>query len=426
MKIEFAAFGFALAMTVAASAQAGNWGATRTLEGPFVVSSPPEAPRVVMNAQGHALLAWNATGRVRFADKRPGQAWGRSATVPGGGTGAGPVAVALGRNEVAAIAWTTVATRYVPSKLLVSLRVPGAAFGAATEVAPGAGVWQIELGASCDGSITLVWVDAQGVATSRHDGSGDGGACDGVPTGPWSAPQHLSAAQVGATLPDLAVNDAGAALVAWQQGSTILAALRPAAGVWGAAQAISEPTAFATWNARAVLDASGRAAVGYLDGNRMFVARAGADATWQPPVLVSGALSVSYPALEGTAAGDLVAAWQVLDAGNAGTVWQSSAPAGAAWSAPARLSGPSESAGWPSVAVAADGSAAIVAWVDDATNTARASVRAGAGWTRTTLGAGWWGGTVPVAAGAGRGMAGWAVPAPGNPNSASLVARPWQ
>jgi hypothetical protein len=425
MKTALSAFGLVLAL--AAAAQAGTWGATRPLEGPFAVASPPDAPRVVMNAPGHALLAWNATGRVRFADKRPGQAWSRSTTVPGGGTGAGPVAVALGRNEVAAIAWTTMATRYVPSKLLVSLRTPGGGFGAATEVAPGTGVWQIALGAACDGSVTLVWIDAQGVATSRRDGSGDGGACDGVPAaGPWSAPQHLSAAQVGATLPDLAVNDAGAALVAWQQGSTILAALRPAGGAWGAAQAVSEPTAFATWNAKAALDASGRAAVGYLDGNRMFVARAGADAAWQPPVLVSGTQSVYYPALGGTAAGELVAAWQVLDAGNAGAVWQSSAPVGAGWSAPARLSGPSESAGWPSMAVAADGSVAIVGWVDDATNTARAAVRSGAGWTRGTLGAGWWGGTVPVAAGAGRGMAGWAVPAPGNPNSASLVARSWQ
>lgn len=410
------------------AAQAGTWGASRTLEGPFAVSSPPEAPRVVMNRQGQALLAWNATGRVRYADKRPGQAWGRSATVPGASSGAGPVAAALGPGGVAAIAWTTVATRYVPSKLMVSLRVPGAGFGAATEVAPGTGVWQLEVGTACDGSVTLVWIDAQGVATARQDGSGDSGACDGRPAAtPWGAVQHLSAAQVGATLPSLAVNDAGAVLVAWQQGSSVLAALRPAGGGWGAAQQVSEPSALPAWNARAVLDAQGRAAVGWLDGNGMRVVRGDAAGAWGVPALVSGAQAVYYPALAGNAAGELVAVWQALDAGNRGSIWQSSAAADGGWSAPVRLSGASESAAWPSVALAADGSLALVAWVDDSTNTARASVRTGAGgWQRGTLGAGWWGGTVPVAAGAGLGMAGWAVPAPGNPNSATLVARPWQ
>lgn len=417
----------ALVLT-ASAAQAGTWSATRTLEGPFAVSSPPEAPRVVMNRQGQALLAWNATGRVRYADKRPGQVWSRSATVPGGGTGAGPVAAALGPSGVAAIAWTTVATRYVPSRLLVSLRTPGGGFGAATEVAPGTGVWQLEVGAACDGSVTLLWVDAQGMVSARKDGSGDSGACDGVPAASgWSAPQMLSAAQVGATLPSLAVSDAGAVLAAWQQGNSILAALRPAGGEWGAARVVSEPTPFQTWNAKAALDAQGRAAVGFIDGNRMYVARTDVIGAWQPPVLVSGGQpTVYYPALGGNAAGDLVAAWQVLDSGNYGTIWQSSSTADGSWSAPVRLSGTAEDAAWPSIAVAADGSVALVAWMDQNTNTARAAVRSAGVWTRSTLGAGWWGGTVPVAAGAGVGMAGWAVPAPGNPNSATLVARPWQ
>jgi hypothetical protein len=417
----------ALALT-ASAAQAGTWGATRRLEGPFAVSSPPEAPRVVMNRQGQGLLAWNATGRVRYADKQPGQLWSRSATVPGGGTGAGPVAAAMGPNGLAAIAWTTVATRYEPSKLLVSLRKPGGGFGAATEVAPGTGVWQLEVGAACDGSVTLLWADAQGVVSARKDGSGDAGACDGAPApSSWSAPQMLSAAQVGARLPSLAVSDAGAVLAAWQQGNSILAARRPAGGVWGQAQVVSEPTPFQTWNAKAVLDGQDRAAVGFLDGNRMFVARADTAGAWQPPVPVSGGQPTVYdPALGSNAAGDLVAAWQVRDASNFGSIWHSSSTADGAWSAPTRLSGAAEDAVWPSIAVAADGSVALVAWVDQNTNKARAAVRSAGAWTRGTLGAGWWGGTVPVAAGAGTGLAGWAVPAPGNPNSATLVARTWQ
>ena len=68
----------------------------------------------------------------------------------------------------------------------------------------------------------------------------------------------------------------------------------------------------------------------------------------------------------------------------------------------------------------------VVGWVDDATNSARAAVRAGAAWGRSTLGAGWWGGTVPVAAGGGAAVAGFAQPNAGNPNSVKLLARTWQ
>jgi len=394
-----------------------------------------------MNGNGHALLAWNVTGVVHYAERLKGAAWLPTRAVPGAGggtsTGAGPVAVAIGNNEVAAIAWTTVATRYVPSKLMVSLRLPGGAFGAATEVAPGTGVFELRLGLACDGGVTLLWNDQAGVYSSSLGGVGSGGtggyaACNGLPgSGPWAAPALVSASQVGASLPDLAVNDAGAALAVWQEGAggnpaVISAALRPAGGGWLPAETVSIPSGKATWNPKPGLDGAGNAAVGYLDGYRMVVARRPVNGAWGTPVLLSGTKNVYYPALAMSAAGDLLAAWLTLDASNTGSVWQSSAPAGAAWSAPARLSAASENADWPTAAFAADGSVAVVGWVDDATNSARAAVRAGAAWGRSTLGAGWWGGTVPVAAGGGAAVAGFAQPNAGNPNSVKLLARTWQ
>jgi len=43
---------------------------------------------------------------------------------------------------------------------------------------------------------------------------------------------------------------------------------------------------------------------------------------------------------------------------------------------------------------------------------------------KASIGAGWWGGTVPVAAGGGIVAATWAAVAiPGNPNSAKLMAK---
>jgi hypothetical protein len=418
-----------------AAAMAGTWTPARTLEGPFAVSSPPVAPLVVMNGAGHALLAWNATGVVRYAERLKGAAWLPTRALAGANTGAGPVAVALGNNEVAAIAWTTVATRYVPSKLMVSLRAPGSAFGTASEVAPGTGVFDLRLGVACDGSVTLLWNDMNGIYTSGRVGTGGTGSfplCDGLPgSGAWGAAMPISAAAVGASLPDLAINDAGAALAVWQEGaggnpSTISAALRPAGGAWQPAQTVSRPTALTTWNPKPGLDAAGNAAVGWLEGNHMVVARRPSAGAWGTPATVSGTQNVYYPALAMSAAGDLLAAWLTLDASNIGAVWKSTAPAGAPWSAPARLSAASENADWPSAAYAADGSVAVVGWVDDGSNTARASVSTGASWTRSNLGAGWWGGTVPVAAGGGAAAAGYAQPTAGNPNSAKLLARTWQ
>jgi hypothetical protein len=167
--------------------------------------------------------------------------------------------------------------------------------------------------------------------------------------------------------------------------------------------------------------------VGYLDELRMAVARRPSGGLWAAPEIVSGSQNVYYPAMAVNERGDLLAAWQALDAGNVGSVWQRTALAGAPWSAAQRLSANGESAQWPIAAWAGDGSVALVGWVDDNTNSAKASLLSATGrWVRSTLGAGWWGGTVPVSAGGGGAVAGWAVPAPGNPNSARLVARTWQ
>jgi hypothetical protein len=457
------AVGAAAGLCGMAPAMAGSWAAQRVLQGPFAVASVPESPHVAMNGNGHALLAWNGTGDVRYSERVKGGAWKASRAAPGGALGAGPVAVAIGGSEAAAIAFVTTATRYTPAKLMVTWRAAGAAFGAAVEPAPGAVAGDLRLALDCSGTITLVWTNAVGVYSASLPGTGvgagaggsaggsagggagggagapaDGGAaaeaqaCDGQPgTAAWTAPTLVSGAGVGAALAELAVNEAGAALATWQAGGpgspvSVGAAYRPAGGAWEPAQTVSAPTGLATWNPKPGLDAAGNAAVGYLDGNSMVVARRPAAGPWGAPVLVSGTQNVYYPGLAMNGAGDLVAAWLSLDASNMGAVWSSTATAGAPWSAAQRLSARAESVDWPTVAFAADGSLVVVAWTDNNTNTAKASVRVAGAWVRSNLGSGYWAGTVPVAAGGGAAVAGWATPTSGNPNSARLVARTWQ
>lgn len=416
-----------------ALAQTGTWGATRTLEGPFAAGSIPEPPLTTMNVNGHALLVWNATGIVRYADHLKGGTWLPRGNVPGGGTGAGPVAVAIGNSEAAAIAYATAATRYVPSKLMVSLRPAGGSFGAAVEPAPGAAAGALTLGIACDGSVTLVWSNAIGVWASSLAGTGRiAGACDGQPgSGSWSAPQLLSNGHTGAGLPALVVNDAGAALAVWQEGApgsptSIVAAYRPAGETWQAALAASAPTARPTWNPKPGLDAAGNAAIGYLDGNSMVIVARQASGAWGTPTLLSGSQAVYYPAFAMSARGDLLAAWLALDASNMGSVWAVMAPAGGSWSPGTRLSARADQADWPTAAYAGDGSVALVGWTDNGTNTAKVSIYAGSTWTRRNLGVGYWSGPVPVAAGSGAAVAGWAMPNLANPNAARLVTRAWE
>jgi hypothetical protein len=424
----------AMCLAGSVSAQAGNWTTTRTLEGPFGTASIPDPPLVAMNAGGRALLAWNATGIVRFAERDKGGAWLPRGNVPGGGSGAGTVAIAIGRSGAAAVAYTTAATRYTPSKLMVSLRSASGPFGIAAEPAPGVVAGDIKLAVSCDGSVTLLWSATSALWTSTLSGTGrTPGACDGQPgSGPWSAPLQLANAHVGASQPELVANDDGAALAVWQEGaagnpSAIVAAYRPAGGAWEASHTASAPAAQATWNPKPALDAMGHAAIGYLEGQGMVVVTRDAGGGWSAPSLVSGSQIAFYPGLAMSAAGDRLVAWLTLDAqGGAGAVWVRVAPAGGDWSAPRRLSGIGEDAYLPNVAFADDGSVGIVGWTDNAANTARASVYSAGSWTRRPLGTGYWSGGVRVAAGAGTAVAGWALPNLANPNSAKLVARAWE
>lgn len=423
----------ALLLSAAAATHAqsvGAWAPVHVLQATFAASSIPEPPLLAMNGAGDALYAWNATGIVRVADRLAAGGWGASRSVPGANTAAGPVAVAIGRGGLAAVAWTTVATRYVPSQLLVSLRPAGGSFGAPVEIAPGTVAGAVRLGIDCAGNVTALWSNAYGISASTLAGPpAIAGACSGTAgSSAWGPVVQVSAAHAGAGLPQLTVNDAGSALAVWQEGapgapSAIVAALKPAGTAWQAPATVSAPTASATWNPLPGLDAAGNAAVAYLDGSKMTVVRRPAAGPWLGAEVVSGVQQVQYPAFAVADNGDMLAAWLAIDpATGATSVWQRLRGA-SIWGAEARLSGRNETPDLPSAALAGDASLAAVTWTDNTTNVARAALLRGGAWTRSALGPGYWGGLVTVAAGGGRVNTGWARTVNGNPNAAQLVGR---
>lgn len=421
-RIVFQAMGVLLVVGVAACVTVpGMWSALKTLEGTFAVSSPPEPAVVSTNASGHTLAAWDSIGIIRYAERVKGGAWSLSRPVVIGALGQF-VTAAIGDDETTAVAWTTVATEFTPAYVVASVRSPGGAFPAPTQVALGTSVYYLEIAVAGDGTTTLIWAAPAGILASTLP-----------PAGTWSTPVQLSASGVGAGLPDLSVNAAGATLAVWQQGgggnpSAIGTAYRPAGGDWEAPQIVSPGSGLATWNPKPALDAAGNAVVGYLDGYAMVVTSRKPTSGWDAPVTVSPpAQTVYYPALAMDGAGDVIAAWQSLDAGNYGSVYVRPRPAGGEWGTTTRLSAAADDAQWPTAAYASDGSLAVVSWVDNSMNEARASVgTVTANWARTTLGAGWWGSHVPVAAGGGSAVATWTTVVGGNPNAASLVAKTYE
>ncbi len=410
-------------LSISTPAEAGSWKRSTTLQGAFAVSSPPEAPVVAVNARGHAVSVWADTGDIRYSDRSALGLWSRSARVRTDALG-GPAAVAIGPDETTAVAWVTVATRYVPSKLLVSVRPPGGTFGVPFELAPGTAVGNFDLGITAAGAVHAVWQDASGVEARM-----------GSATGVWSAVTRLSDPAVGAAAPDLKVDDAGDAVVAWLQGasggaSAVGAAYLHAGGTWEPPVIVSSGSGQTLWNPIAALDVSGDAAIGYLDGTQMVVATRLLAGPWSAARRVSGVSQVVYyPALAVDDAGELLAAWQVLDASNNGAIWISTGLIGGTWTTPGRLSARTESAGWPTATFSRDGTVAAIAWVDDLGLSARVAIgKPGAPWlwTKAIVGTGSWGSIVPVEANGGVVAASWATQLQSNPNAALILGRAWE
>ena len=108
---------------------------------------------------------------------------------------------------------------------------------------------------------------------------------------------QLSSSSQGAFLPDLAVNEAGSAVVVWQAAAPqdnsspyqVEAATRPAGGSWSAASAAS-PNVPQTWNPKVALDGAGNATVVWKQGttgtSTIYAATQPAGGAWGSPAAI--------------------------------------------------------------------------------------------------------------------------------------------
>jgi hypothetical protein len=183
----------------------------------------------------------------------------------------------------------------------------------------------------------------------------------------WLAPLTISEAGSPAVLPRLAVNANGDALAVWQRSdgsnNRIQASFRPAGGSFGAPETLSEAGATSFEPQVALNDAGDAVVVWRREGSpqRIHAAFRPAGGSFGAPETLSaeagGGAFNAQVALD--PAGDAVAVWQRSD-GSDLRAQAAFRPAGSGWDSPETLSAAGQSAELPQVAIDSDGNALAI------------------------------------------------------------------
>jgi len=382
---------FALSMLVNPSAALGAGWSQGVVFTPSLPTSAPNA--FAFNPTGTELwvTAQGVTGGavVQVAQRSFGGAWSpltTIATLPSVGLlVVQDLSLSFSANNNAAAVW-------LANGVQVALRSP-------------AGVWQAPV---------VIAIPSGSVSNllSKLDAQGNGVAAWSLltPTASvveavtWSAAGtfgnvvQFSSSSQGAFLPDIAVNEAGTAVVVWQAAAPldnsspyqVNAATRPAGGSWGAATAVS-PVMPQTWSPKVALDGSGNATVVWKQDattgtSTIYAATRPAGGAWGSPTAIETFNNLGQNSVAADAAGNVTASW-VDNASGTMFIHTATRPAGGAWGMPTNLGQCASNGGslclTPSVAAARDGSITVVGWTAPAgSNLSNVAVRLSAGqWT---------------------------------------------
>jgi hypothetical protein len=211
-----------------------------TFAGPFDLAAPTEgalAPQVAMDAVANAVVVWtNTSNRVRAAIRRAGASFAGASFSPttdvsNGILGAFNAQVAMNAGGDAVAVWQRNVAGGI-QEVHSATSVGGADFGLPTPASPSAQILSSpQVGLSGGGDAVAVWQRAVGASNFVQSALRPaGGAFAGRADLPSSAPIPQS------PKPQIAVNDAGDAIVVWQGSSgsntIVQAAARAAAGTF--------------------------------------------------------------------------------------------------------------------------------------------------------------------------------------------------
>ena len=330
--------------------------------------------------------ATSFTVTASAAQRTFGGAWSSATTIASVRATSLPVGVALGTNNHAVATWQDV----------ITLRSP-------------AGVWQAPVDLGLTGSVSNF--------QARLDAQGDGVAVWGRLTdtnslieaitwtanGTFGSIVQLSSSSHGAFGPQLAVNDAGTAVVVWLASPPrdnadpyqVESATRPAGGSWSAVTTAS-PNVPQTWAPGVSLDGAGNATATWttaatLASERLFAATRPARGAWGSPTRIepSDWNSLSDNSMAADAAGNVTVSWVGQDTTGQNNVRTATLSVGGVWGAPTTLGQCQivSSSCLAQLSAAPDGSITIVGWGAAGPTLNNVAVRLASGtWTPMAVG----------------------------------------
>ena len=276
------------------------------------------------------VQATSLTATASAAQRTFGGAWSALTSIASVHAASLPVGVALGAGNHAAATWEDV----------IALRSP-------------AGVWQapVSLGLAASPSNFQAKLDAQGNGVAVWGRLTDTNsvieAVTWTASGTFGGVVQLSSSSHGAFAPQLAVNDAGTAVVVWLASPPrdnadpyqVESATRPAGGSWSAVTEAS-PNVPQTWEAGVALDGAGNATAIWttattLASEHLFAATRPARGAWGSPTRIepSDWNSLSEGSMAADAAGDVTVSWVGQDTMGENHVRTATLSAGGDWGA---------------------------------------------------------------------------------------------
>lgn len=380
------ALGCVATILFAGEARAAAWSAPVTISGPLPIDKD-FAFAGNQNGDQLWLSRPRATGGyvVQQSSRSAGGTFGTPTTISALYTSLGSVTAAVSNNGTAAAGWST------SSSIQVALRSAAGTWSAPVTLTTGGWYMNLQLKADAQGNGVMIWRQMTSPPSVQAVTWTSGGA--------FGAPVQLSSSSHGAGLPDLAMNDAGSAVVTWQAPDTsnpnqVEWVSRAPGGAWSA-PAVLSPVQTQVWSPQVAIDGAGNMSAIWEQGNtagayNIYVATRNAGGSWSTPVLLdAGTTWAGMPNVETDAAGHFTAAWLVA-LSNGNEVHASTRNPGSSFSAPILLGACSSYIGncsKPEIGASADGSLTVVGWAaQGGTNSPNVAVRLGlGGWTHTVL-----------------------------------------
>ena len=354
---------------VTAGASQGPWRSFEVLD-PAEVSA---GVKIAAGPDGETTAVWNqwfgSESEVAFAEKEAGSnAWAEARPLL---SDTAVADIATGEDGTSAVALLSSSTGS-PAKVLVSIRAPGGTFGEPITVAGMSSRDQIPrypvVAVGPDGAVTVAWqletiiehrpYPQRNVTKVTLQGSQSSSADSFGPVIALGAPSEYVLGE-----PDATVGPDGTATIVWNTslgsaGITARAATAPPGEPFGPAESLNQSGDAFRPTVRASADGSTTVV---WQGDGVMVTRRPQGGSFETPVDMSSGLDPNGLSFGVSADGTVTAAWSQPDADSGkSSIQVATRSAGGVITAPVRVSSPGANGYLPQVAVAGDGSAAIL------------------------------------------------------------------